>query len=72
MTAPRRQIVRPARPPAARPPADRQAQKVRSKLETERAALPRWMTRLERAFHAAERAQRRIARLERTLARLVG
>jgi hypothetical protein len=35
-----------------------------------RATLARWMTRLKRTFHAVERSQRNVARIERLLARL--
>lgn len=70
MTTPRRRLVRPAQPPTNhRPQPDPQSQKLRSRLETERIALTRWMTRLKRAFHAVEKIQRRITRLEKQLAR---
>lgn len=39
-------------------------------LAKERAALKRWMSKLKRAFHATEKQQTRIARLERNLAAL--
>jgi len=66
MSTPRRRIVRPA---AAAPIPDvqhqRRLQKLRSRLDGERAALGRWMARLKRAFHAVEKTQQRVARLER-------
>jgi hypothetical protein len=37
-------------------------------LEFERKSFTRWLTRLERAFHAVEKAQRRVNRLERLIA----
>jgi hypothetical protein len=45
-------------------------EKKRSQLITERAALHRWMSRLKRAFHAVEKLQAKIGRLERDVARL--
>jgi hypothetical protein len=68
-TTPRRRVLRPL--PAIAPVDPRQQariQKRREQLAKERAALDRWMVRLKRAFHAVERQQRRIARLERALA----
>ena len=44
--------------------------KAQRRLEQERVALARWMSRLKRAFHAVERGQLRVARLERKLAQL--
>jgi hypothetical protein len=71
MSAPRRRLVRPALPRAAAPPQpDPRLQKVRSRLGAERAALARWMAKLRRAFHAAEKGQRKVAYLERQITRL--
>jgi hypothetical protein len=68
MSTPRRRIVR---APVARPPVDprhhQRLQNLRSRLEQERVALGRWMSRLKRAFHAVERIQRTVARMERQL-----
>ena len=71
MTTPRRAIVR-TRPviPALEVQRQRQLRKLRDRLESEREALARWMTRLRRAFHAVERRQSTIARLEKSLTRL--
>ena len=69
MTQPRRRLVRTTSPPAARALSDRQAQKMRLRLEAERKALARWMARLRRAFHAVEKIQLHVARLERGIAR---
>jgi hypothetical protein len=67
----RRRIVRPpAAAPAPDPKRTRRLQRLRDRLEEERAALGRWTTRLKRAFHAVERGQRNSTRLERTIARL--
>jgi len=58
-------------PAAAAPHAERQRRlpKLRARLDQERAALARWMTRLKRAFHAVEKHQLRVARLERQITR---
>jgi hypothetical protein len=68
MTAPRRRILRPV---AAAHAADarRQAQRERQrdKLAKEQQALQTWMRRLRRAFHAIERIQGRISRLQRQI-----
>ncbi len=66
MSTPRRRLIRPHQPPTE---PDRQIQKLRSKVEAERNTLKRWMTRLKRAFHAVEKIQRRIIRIERQIAR---
>jgi hypothetical protein len=42
----------------------------RSKLEAEQQCLIRWMSRLKRAFHAVEKQQQKVTRLEREIARL--
>ena len=71
MSTPRRRIVRP--PVAAVPPdpnRTRRLQRLRARLEKERAALARWMVRLRRAFHALERRQRSAARVERQITTL--
>lgn len=66
MTNPRRRLVRSA--PAASPPIDhRRLQRIRLNLDRERTVLARWMSRLRRAFHAVEKSQRKISRLERTI-----
>jgi hypothetical protein len=65
----RRRILRQAN---ASPEAQRQAQrlrKLRERLVQERAALGRWMKRLRRAFTAAEKRQRNIARIEKEMTR---
>jgi hypothetical protein len=68
MSLPRRRLVRPPAPAASsRPHADARAQNLRARLETERTALARWMSRLKRAFHTVEKVQQRITRLERQL-----
>ena len=73
MATPRRRLVR-AAPAAEVPAASHQGrlQKLRQGLEKERAALARWMAKLRRAFHAVEKGQASLARLERRLAREEG
>jgi hypothetical protein len=71
MSAPRRQLIRPlsAAPPVT-PQQQRRLQKLRTRLEQERAVLARWMTKLRRAFHSVERGQARLTRMEKEIARL--
>lgn len=70
-TTPRRRVLRPT-PAVSESDARRMAQlhRKRTQLETQRAALARWMTKLKRAFHSVERIQARAARLERQIASL--
>jgi hypothetical protein len=69
MSIPRRRILR---PPAQQPNPNNhpRVQKLRVRLERERASLLRWQVRLKRAFKAFQKTQARITRLERQLARL--
>jgi len=67
MSTPRRTILRTPRPEP--PPPHPRLQKLRARLEREQTALARWMTRLKRSFHAFERQQGLVARIERQLAR---
>jgi hypothetical protein len=71
MNSPRRRVLRPARPEPSIDHQRQQArtQKIRARLENERASLIRWMGRLKRAFHSVEKLQQRIARIERQLSR---
>jgi len=71
MTTPRRRLVRPrAIIPQEEVQHQRQQHKLRARLDKERVALARWLCRLRRSFHAFERLQQTIARLERQIARL--
>jgi hypothetical protein len=71
MTTLRRRLVRPpASSPAADPQRQRRLHKLRSRLETERQALARWMSKLRRAFHAVERLQTSVSRVERQISHL--
>jgi hypothetical protein len=66
VTTPRRRIVRPG--PVSAPSANPQRlQKVRDKLDRERASLSRWMSRLKRAFNALTKHQNHVAHLERRI-----
>jgi lipid II:glycine glycyltransferase (peptidoglycan interpeptide bridge formation enzyme) len=67
MSMPRRRLIRPAIPPAVAREKPRQIQKVRDRLEKERAALGRWQKKLKRAFNAVEKSQKRVSRLERQI-----
>ena len=70
MSAPRRRLVRPKSTAPPDQQRQRRAKRLREGLERERAALARWMARLKRAFHATEKSQQRIARIERQLTKL--
>jgi hypothetical protein len=71
MTAPRRRIVRPAaRDQVNDQDRQRQLQRLRSRLEHERAALSRWQKRLRRAFTTVEKLHRKMASLERSITRI--
>jgi len=49
-----------------------QTQKLRERLQHELATLTRWQRRLQRAFTTTRNCQKRIAHIERQLARLEG
>ncbi|HEV3302408.1 MAG TPA: hypothetical protein VG055_22325 [Planctomycetaceae bacterium] len=70
MSQTRRRILRPSR--SLVDDGLRQTQLVtrRSRLEAEQQALSRWMSRLKRAFHAVEKQQQKVTRLEREISRL--
>jgi hypothetical protein len=76
MPAIRRRILRPDSSSRQASATDQRrraaAAKTLRRLDNERIALARWMTRLKRAFHAVERGQLRVSRLERKLAQLDG
>lgn len=67
MTTPRRRIIRPANNQQRH---FQQLQRLRARLQHERAAHARWQKRLRRAFHAVERLHAKIGRMERQLTRL--
>jgi len=68
--APRRRLIRPAPVPVVAPERPHQIQKLRERLDKERAALARWQSKLKRAFNAVEKCQRKVARIERQLTHL--
>ena len=70
MSIPRRRLIRPAPETIPTPKRLRQTQKLRERLEHERATLARWQTRLKRAFNSVEKSQRRITRFEKQLIHL--
>jgi len=68
MTQVRRRLLRPANPVSI--DETKRLQRVarqRAQLDADRETLSRWMSKLKRAFHAIERLQGQIARLERQL-----
>ena len=67
MTMPRRRLIRTVATPVVAPERTGQVQKLRERLEKERAALTRWQSKMKRAFNAVGRCQARIARIERQL-----
>jgi predicted nucleic acid-binding Zn-ribbon protein len=70
MTTPRRRIIRShVIPSTTDQERQRSVQRLRVRLDRERAALARWQTRMRRAFNAVLKHQTRIARLERQIAR---
>ena len=68
MATPRRQLLR--SPLATGSSQPLRQQKLRARLTKEQAALARWATRLKRAFHATEKQNALIARLEKQIAKL--
>ncbi len=70
MTAPRRRIVPSGAAPAVNAGRKHgQLQRLRARLEQEQVSLARWMSRLRRAFHAVEKGQLRVTRLQKKIAR---
>ena len=70
MTIPRRRVLRPVRPDVGDGVRERKLAARRVRLATEKQSLDRWMTRLKRAFHAVEKQQAKVARLERAVQQL--
>lgn len=72
MTTPRRRVLRPPSPtPSPDPPRSRVVERRRVQLEQERGAFDRWMSRLRRAGNEVAKRQKKIARLQRLLDRLL-
>lgn len=70
-TIPRRRLIRPPTPPDhALPETDPYLRKLRSRLDSERSALARWMTRLKRACNTVAKIQHHMTRLERQITQL--
>lgn len=62
----RRRVLRPTTTISAAEQRERhRLQKKHEQLAKDRAALDRWMSKLKRAFHAMEKLQTKIARLEK-------
>ena len=70
MTTVRRRVLRSGEPVAAERRRLRLLERKHQQLIKERDLLKRWMTRLKRAFHAMEKLQAKIARLERQISEL--
>ena len=67
MTTPRRRVLRPLRLDEADSVRERKLAARHVRLATEKQSLDRWMSRLKRAFHAVEKQQTKVARLERAI-----
>ncbi len=73
MTVPRRRLIRrPTATPTPDPQRQRRLHKLRSRLETQRQALARWMSKLKRSFHSVEKLQTSITRVEKQISQLEG
>ena len=70
MTTPRWRVLRPISHDAGDSVRERQLAARRVRLAAEKQSLDRWMTRLKRAFHAVEKQQTKVARLERAIEQL--
>lgn len=66
MSLPRRRLVR-SPEPASHAHDPRKTQRLRIRLEHEQTALRRWMARMKRAFHAVEKQEKVVSRLQRQL-----
>lgn len=67
---PRRRVLRPVRANSLDSQRQQKLATKREQLRREQQSLTRWMTRLKRAFHAVEKQQGRVARIERQIAQL--
>lgn len=70
MNALRRRVLRSSRPSEVDGRQSKRLQRRREQLAKERTSLLRWMAKPKRAFHAMERSQARVRRLERSLSQL--
>jgi hypothetical protein len=69
MSMPRRRLIRPE-PNSSTSENHQQLHKLRTRLEQERKIFTRLMSRLRRTFHAVEKSERRLNRVERQIAHL--
>ena len=69
MSMPRRRLIRPE-PISFNSQNQQQLHKLRTRLEQERKVFTRLMSRLRRTFHAVEKSDRRLNRVERQIALL--
>ena len=70
MSAARRQIIRPQAPTSESNHRLRNKAKLSGRVESEKTALTRWMSRLKRAFHQVEKLQARLNRLQNQISKL--
>lgn len=70
MSSPRRRVLRNALTAAEDPQRQKKIVRRREKLQKEQEYLSKWMAKLKRAFHAVEKHQKTVARLERELTQL--
>ena len=68
MTTPRRQVIRPLPKVIRDCLDDTRMEKLLARIDKEQASCTRWMSRLRRAFHQVEKAQRRLARFNHQVA----
>ena len=69
-TTPRRRVLRSPQTMTEDTARQRKIATRRTRLQSEQQVLSRWMSRLRRSFHAVEKQQLKISRLEREIARL--
>lgn len=67
MSTPRRRLIRPSESNTSDQAHQRRVQALRIRLDREQQSFSRWMRRLKRAFHAIEKVQKHITRIERQL-----
>ncbi len=66
MSMPRRRLIRPE-PISSHSANQQQLHKLRTRLEQERKVFTRLMSRLRRTFHAVEKSEHRLNRVERQI-----
>ena len=70
MRTPRRRVLRSLRAEADESLRQQKLLKCRERLHKEQKIHARWMSKLKPAFHAMEKQQRKVARLEGVIAKL--